>query len=134
MIIRLKYHDESVQEWEWTGAPTLLEARLIKERAGLTIGAFIKGFEELDPDCVTAMLYVLHRRSGNPVNWDDIECAILGDPAPGVPVLEFDVEDETGDVKEQAARKLAEGKARGRASGPNPKADSKPSSASTPPA
>lgn len=116
MIVRLRHHDGTTQEWEWSGAPTLGEARTIKERCKLTIAQFLEGFEQLDPDCITAMLYLLYRREGTPVAWDSIDCSLMGgEPAPGVPVLEFEVDEDeagetAGDVKSQAQRKLAEGK------------------------
>ncbi|WP_435111871.1 hypothetical protein [Nocardiopsis synnemataformans] len=126
MIIKLMHHDAPTQEWEWSGAPTLSEARLIKERTGLTIKGFLEGFQEMDPDAITAMLYVLHRREGKAVAWDDIDCEIGDTPRPGVPALSFEV-DEDEQIKVQAAAALAE------SSGSEGKAPTPPAVVPTPP-
>lgn len=103
MIIRLTEKDNK-REWVWTGAPSLDEARLIKARTGWTIKGFLEAFEEMDPDAYTSLLYVLYRRDGEVIPWDDITCDVFADSGRGLPLLEFEL---SAEEEKQAAVAIA---------------------------
>jgi hypothetical protein len=59
-------------EWLFLG-PKLKEMRTIKKLTGFTGMDFIEAADSLDPDAVTALLYILHQRDKITVPFDDID-------------------------------------------------------------
>jgi hypothetical protein len=59
-------------EWEFD-SPTLRELRSIKKLTGLNGVAFSEAAEQSDPEALAALLWVLHKRSGITVPFDDVD-------------------------------------------------------------
>jgi hypothetical protein len=74
IIVRLEDPDGKTHEWEWTGFPSLAEARLIKAHTQMNVGQFTDAIPKGDPDAITALLLILYRRSGIAVAFDEIDC------------------------------------------------------------
>lgn len=119
MIVRLRWADGRVREWDnWTGMPSLAEARVIKQHIKMTMTEFQDGLQDMDPDCLTGMLYVLYRRDGDMVTWDEIDCDFGADePREGVPLVEL-----VHDDAEAAEEPKGSGKASSTPSGRKKKA------------
>lgn len=59
-------------EWEFS-SPRLKEMRIIQAKTGMTLEKFLEAFDTLDPQGLTALVDLLHRRVGVDVRWDDID-------------------------------------------------------------
>lgn len=59
-------------EW-WFEGPTLKELRMIKKLTGMTGMDYATAADTGDPDAVSALIYILHKRDKIEVPWDDID-------------------------------------------------------------
>lgn len=85
-------------EWEYE-MPTLKEVRHIRARANFkNFTEFNDAMKDGDPDGMTALLDILHRRDGIELRWDDID-------------LDYDAIDFEQNEEEKAQAEQAEGKA-----------------------
>lgn len=74
MIIRIKKCLNCAAEHEWSyDQPTLKEMRHIKSRTGYSTAEFTAGMGTGDPDAMTALIDLLHRRASIALRWDDID-------------------------------------------------------------
>lgn len=59
---------------EWIfDSPTLKELRVIKQLTNLSAKAFAQASDEGDPEATAALIYILHRRDGITIPFDDID-------------------------------------------------------------
>ena len=106
-------------EWFFEGM-TLQELRLIKQITGLRPNDFSEAADDMDPDAIAAMLYVLHRRDKINVLFDDVD----------LDFKDFEIEateEELAQIAELEAKMeaaAAEAQAPKVKSGPKPKAAS----------
>jgi hypothetical protein len=77
-------------DWLFEGM-SLKELRTVKQLTGMRTLEFAEGCEALDPDAVTAMIYILHERDSIHIRFDDID----------VDLKDFDMESTEGEIKEQ---------------------------------
>lgn len=49
------------------------ELREVKQNAGVGLRGLMQGLQEMDPDCVIAIIYVAKRRAGEKVSWSDFD-------------------------------------------------------------
>lgn len=74
MIITIKKCLNCAAEHEWSyEQPTLKEMRHVKSRTGYSSAEFATGMSGGDPDAMTALIDLLHRREGISLRWDDID-------------------------------------------------------------
>ena len=59
-------------EWDFD-SPKLKEMRTIKKLTGLAGQDFADGMMEMDPDALTAVIYILHKRDKITIPFDDID-------------------------------------------------------------
>lgn len=59
-------------EWMFD-SPTLKELRMIKKLTGFNGVDFAEAAEQSDPEALASLLYVLHKRSGITIPYDDID-------------------------------------------------------------
>jgi hypothetical protein len=59
-------------EWLFEGA-TLKELRLIKQLTGMNVKQFAEMGDDLDPEAIAALIYILHTRDNIKIPFDDID-------------------------------------------------------------
>ena len=72
LLIKKCLNCGTAHEWEYD-QPTLKELRFIKARTDLSGREFGEGLIANDPDAVTALMAILHQRSGVELRWEDVD-------------------------------------------------------------
>lgn len=52
---------------------TTKELREIKQQTGMGLRALATGFQDMDPDAFTAVVYIAKRRAGEDISWSDLD-------------------------------------------------------------
>lgn len=69
MLVKWKGQDLG----EYSGLPTLKEARKVRSMTGMLPEAFLDGLEKGDPDCVVTLVVIMLSRNGEEVRFDSID-------------------------------------------------------------
>lgn len=69
--MRIKFQGEDLGEW--TGAPRLKEARMIKSTLGMLPGVFAEAVSEMDPDALSMLVALLKTRNGTHTAYSDVD-------------------------------------------------------------
>lgn len=64
--------DGASHEWEFT-TPRLKELRIIQAKTGMNVNEFLEKMNSFDAEGLTALIDLLHRRSGVDLRWEDID-------------------------------------------------------------
>lgn len=59
-------------EWLFDGM-TLQELRIVKRLTGMRAGEFSEAADEMDPDAIAAMIYILHHRDKISVDYEAVD-------------------------------------------------------------
>lgn len=60
------------REYEFKAEMTIEEAFLLKEKAYVTVVEFGPALDRADPHAIAVLMYLLKRRNGEAVKWEDI--------------------------------------------------------------
>lgn len=95
--------DGKSHEWEFK-APGLKEIReVVETKAGQTVQEFLQGIEDYNGQSLTALLFLLHKRIGVDLRWNEVDVALEDLDMESLPDEDDEV-DETKDETEAAGK------------------------------